>query len=223
VSDTGIGLEAASIERIFAMFSQVDSVIDRSEGGLGIGLALVRGLVELHGGSVSAQSEGLGRGSRFVLQLPGITERAAAPVKPTQPPSQPGKGWRIVIADDNRDAATSLAMLLELAGHEVRLANDGAEALAIIEAFQPHAAFIDIGMPLLNGYDVARRVRRHAWGADMRLIAVSGWGQDHNKRQAHQAGFDHHLTKPFEPSQPELLLQQLLGATETADSPAIRS
>ncbi len=223
VSDTGIGLEPASIERIFAMFSQVDSVIDRSEGGLGIGLALVRGLVELHGGSVWAHSEGLGRGSRFVFQLPGVTRRVSASVKPMHPLSPSAKGWRIVIADDNRDAATSLAMLLEIAGHEVRLANDGAEALALIESFQPQAAFIDIGMPLLNGYEVARRVRRQAWGADMRLIAVSGWGQDHNKRQAHQAGFDHHLTKPFEPSQPELLLQQLFGAPDTADAPARRS
>jgi CheY-like chemotaxis protein len=210
VDDTGIGLDQESLQSVFVMFSQVDSAIDRSEGGLGIGLALVKGLVELHGGTVHAESAGLGRGSRFILRLPGVSVRAPISARQSATEASASPGYRILIADDNRDAAESLAMLLEMSGHEVRTAEDGEAALAVTEQFLPHAAFIDIGMPRLNGYEVAKRVRREAWGASVRLIALTGWGQDDNKRQAFESGFDHHLTKPVDPSQLDTLLERLL-------------
>jgi CheY-like chemotaxis protein/two-component sensor histidine kinase len=210
VDDTGIGLDQESLQSVFVMFSQVDSAIDRSEGGLGIGLALVKGLVELHGGTVHAESAGLGRGSRFILRLPGVSVRAPISARQSATEASASPGYRILIADDNRDAAESLAMLLEMSGHEVRTAEDGEAALAVTEQFLPHAAFIDIGMPRLNGYEVAKRVRREAWGASVLLIALTGWGQDDNKRQAFESGFDHHLTKPVDPSQLDTLLERLL-------------
>jgi PAS domain S-box-containing protein len=211
VADTGIGLDQNSLESVFVMFSQVDSAIDRSEGGLGIGLALVRGLVELHQGSVRAESEGLSRGSRFILRLPGISVHAPSsdPLEAvTEAAAAPG--YRVLIADDNRDAAESLALLLEMSGYEVRTAEDGEAALELTEHFLPHAAFIDIGMPRLNGYEVAKRIRPEPWGASVRLIALTGWGQDDNKRQAYESGFDHHLTKPVDPTQLDTLLRELL-------------
>jgi PAS domain S-box-containing protein len=210
VDDTGIGLDQESLQSVFVMFSQVDSAIDRSEGGLGIGLALVKGLVELHGGTVHAESAGLGRGSRFILRLPGVSVRAPISARQSAAEAPANPGYRILVADDNRDAAESLAMLLEMSGHEVRTAEDGEAALAVTEQFLPHAAFIDIGMPRLNGYEVAKRVRREAWGASVRLIALTGWGQDDNKRQALESGFDHHLTKPVDPNQLDTLLERLL-------------
>lgn len=209
VKDTGIGLESADLEQVFTMFSQVSSALDRSQGGLGIGLALVRGLVTLHGGTIRAQSEGAGRGSEFIVELPGLV----VPETQLSAPSmlvKSQKTWRILVADDNRDAADSLAMLFELSGHEIRIANNGAEAITIAEAFQPHAAFIDIGMPVLNGYEVARRIRQHSWGAGVRLVALTGWGQEENKRQAERSGFDRHVIKPVDPDQLDNLLHTLL-------------
>jgi signal transduction histidine kinase/CheY-like chemotaxis protein len=201
VADNGIGLRPEAIPELFAMFSQVRSM-DRTEGGgLGIGLALAKGLVELHGGTLAAFSKGLGQGSEFTVRIPIGGARApgpAAPPRPQPPPLPPVR--RVLVADDNRDAAASLAMLLEIAGHEVRTAHDGQEALALAASFRPDLLLLDIGMPRLNGYEVAERIRQQPWGAAMRLIAVTGWGQDEDKRRSAEAGFDDHLTKPIDPA-----------------------
>jgi PAS domain S-box-containing protein len=198
VKDNGIGLEPESIGQIFEMFSQVKSALDRSEGGLGIGLALVKGLAELHGGSVEAQSPGLGRGSTFSVHLPLAHSVSSAPRGASTAQSELAEvsQRRVLIADDNKDAATTLQALLELYGHEVHVAHDGESALEIAERLQPQIAILDIGMPKLNGYDIARRIRAADWGPGMRLIALTGWGQEGDRQRALAAGFDAHLTKP---------------------------
>lgn len=198
VSDTGVGLAPEAITSVFTMFSQVTSSRDRSEGGLGIGLALVKGLVELHGGEIEARSAGLGRGSEFIVRLP-LRSASVLPQKPTvgsasaRPVSR-----RLLIADDNRDAAESLAMLLRIDGHEVMVVHSGQEALAAFSAMQPEVALLDIGMPELDGYQLARQVRQGSLGRAVTLIAVTGWGQHRDKARALAAGFNHHFTKPID-------------------------
>ncbi|HEX4964159.1 MAG TPA: ATP-binding protein [Thermoanaerobaculia bacterium] len=209
VRDTGIGITAEHLPHLFEMFSQVAPALERSTGGLGIGLALVRGLVELHGGSVEAHSAGLGQGSELVVRLPV----AAAPVRaPAQPGAEPhplsGSQRRVLIADDNPDSVEILSMLLEHAGYEVQTARDGLEAVQAAAAFRPDVALLDIGMPELNGYEAARRIREHPQGWNMVLVAITGWGQEGDKRLAREAGFDHHLTKPVDP----VALQKLLAS-----------
>jgi CheY-like chemotaxis protein/two-component sensor histidine kinase len=210
VKDNGIGLSPAALAHIFQMFSQVEDAYSRSEGGLGIGLALVKGLVTLHGGSIEALSEGPGCGSEFVITLPidrGLRadEEEARPMSAaTAKPRQ----RRILVADDNQDAADSLAILLQAAGHDVRTAHGGETALSVASAFQPAIALLDIGMPDLDGYEVAKRIRSTPWGRNMHLIAITGWGQDEDKRRAQGAGFDFHLTKPIELHQLERLLEE---------------
>ena len=211
VEDSGIGIDPADIDQVFTMFSQVDGALDRSQGGLGIGLALVKGLIELHGGTIRAQSAGIGRGARFSLHLPGGTPEVRVAPPAVAPPPENRARRRILIADDNQDAAESLKLLFELDGHEVRTASDGAAALAEAETFLPDIAFLDIGMPNLNGYQVAEHIRQTNWGHPMRLIAVSGWGQEDNKRRAEGAGFDEHMTKPVDPARLEELLAKLEG------------
>jgi PAS domain S-box-containing protein len=208
VKDNGIGLSPADLAAIFEMSSQVHDG-GRAEGGLGIGLALVKGLVILHGGSIEVFSDGIGRGSEFVVTLPCAAASAAQPTKVTPAPEAAGAtiARKILVADDNQDAANTLAMLLRLAGHDVRTAHGGEAALTLADAFQPDVALLDIGMPDLNGYEVARQLRRTDCGKDLRLIALTGWGQDEDKRRARDAGFDHHLTKPVDPQ----ILDALLG------------
>jgi signal transduction histidine kinase/ActR/RegA family two-component response regulator len=201
VKDNGIGLAPESITKIFEMFSQIGGVTGRSEGGLGIGLALVRGLAELHGGSVEARSGGLGLGSEFIVHLPLACKRSAAALVASNKAQATGVRRRILIADDNRDAAESLMMLLELAGHEVRTAHLGRAALSLAQAFRPDTAVLDIGMPDLSGYEVAQALRQEPWGAGCQLIALTGWGQEGDRRRALDAGFDHHLVKPIDPDQ----------------------
>lgn len=198
VRDEGIGIAAESIAGVFEIFSQLESGKGRSDGGLGIGLALVKGLTELHGGSVEARSEGVGFGSEFIVRVPLAAPYLAnlPEVADMVPPLRERR--RILIADDNKDAAESLSMLLELAGHEVRLAHLGHAALSLAEVFRPDCALLDIGMPDLSGYEVARQIRQRPWGAGIRLIAVTGWGSDNDRRQALERGFDHHLTKPID-------------------------
>ena len=182
------------------MFSQVKSALDRAEGGLGIGLALVKGLVELHGGRVSAHSEGLGHGSEFTVQLPvdkALRDSAANPLREIA--STPGGARRILVADDNRDAADTLQMLLAIDGHEVRVATNGLEALQIADDFDPELLLLDIGMPKLNGYEVAEQLRERYPTRRMKLVALSGWGQAGDKKRARGSGFDRHLTKPIDP------------------------
>jgi PAS domain S-box-containing protein len=198
VADNGIGIPPDALQEVFAMFSQVKSAQDRSEGGLGIGLALARGLIHLHRGKLEVRSEGTGLGSEFVVTLPRRTLHTATEEVATAAPTSPIRR-RVLIADDNRDAADSLAMLLRMEGHEVSDVHDGRQAIARIDSFQPEVAVLDIGMPQLNGYEVARHVRRGPRGTLITLIAVTGWGQASDKARAAAAGFNHHFTKPIEP------------------------
>ena len=206
VKDDGIGIAPESMPEIFEMFSQVDSVAGRSEGGLGIGLALVKGITELHGGRIEARSGGLGLGSEFIVHLPLAARPQETSHPATDPEQAPSARRRILIADDNRDAAESLAMLLELAGHEVRVAHLGRAALALAQVFRPDTALLDIGMPDLSGYEVAQALRREAWSANILLIALTGWGQDSDRLRAIDAGFDHHLIKPVDPDHLTVLI-----------------
>ena len=199
VTDSGIGIPPEDIAGVFAMFSQVKSTQDRSEGGLGIGLALAKGLVELHNGTLEAHSRGVGFGSEFIVRLP-LTHADRQSGQPASEQHGPrSSSRRVLIADDNRDAAESLAVLLRMDGHDVTLAYDGPQALAVLAHARPEVALLDIGMPGLNGYEVARRVRHGPLGHAITLIAVTGWGQDRDKARAREAGFDHHFTKPVDP------------------------
>jgi CheY-like chemotaxis protein/anti-sigma regulatory factor (Ser/Thr protein kinase) len=220
VSDTGIGLAPSLLPTIFEMFSQVDSVIDRSEGGLGIGLALVKGLAALHGGRVHAASEGAGKGSTFTIHIPG--EQLTAGKREAAPASQPGvhANGRILVVDDNIDAGTTLAMVLRSYGHTVFTADSGATGLRVGEQERPDVVILDIGMPEMNGYEVARRLRRTAWGSDVLLLALTGWGQKEDIERAHNAGFDGHMTKPAAPERMEQLLEDFLTTRGVGKEPA---
>jgi CheY-like chemotaxis protein len=200
VRDTGIGISAEHLPRLFEMFSQAAPALERSQGGLGIGLALVRGLVELHGGTVEARSGGTGMGSEFIVRLPVVD--VSVRHEPQDPAEDHGVAngckRRILAVDDNRDAADSLAVLLRMMGHEARTAYDGLEAVQAAATFQPEVVLLDIGLPKMNGYEAARHIRQQPWGKGMALVALTGWGQEQDKRRALAAGFDHHLTKPVE-------------------------
>jgi len=212
VTDSGIGVPAAALPSIFEMFSQVDSAIDRSEGGLGIGLALVKGLVSMHAGSVEAASEGPGQGSTFTIRLPGSRVREQSGVAPPGQVirAQQGPLGRVLIVDDNRDAADSLAMVLGRSGHETFTAYTGERALQIGEREHPDVIVLDIGMPDMTGYDAAQRIRRTRWGRDILLLAITGWGQKEDIERALAAGFDFHMTKPADPENVEILLTEYL-------------
>jgi PAS domain S-box-containing protein len=213
VKDHGIGLAPESLTAIFEMFSQVKTALDRSEGGLGIGLALVRGLVALHGGRIEACSEGLGRGSEFRLWLPMPHQAMAAAGITSLPASQnAATPRRILVVDDNRDSAQSLGFLLEHSGHTVRLAHDGQEALCAAREFQPEIAFLDIGLPKLDGYELARAIRGEAWGERIVLFALTGWGHEDDRRRARAAGFNGHLTKPINPDRIDTLVAEQLDS-----------
>ena len=207
VRDSGIGIPSEHLDSVFEMFSQLAPALDRSQGGLGIGLALVRGLAELHGGTVAAFSDGPGKGSEFVIRLP-LTKTASLPSDSAPAEAPHAAGLRVVIVDDNADAADSLAMVLELEGHNVRTAGDGIAGLELIGAFAPQAVILDIGLPLLNGYEVARRIRQDYPDTGIVLIAVTGWGQQQDKRTAVAAGFDHHFTKPVDPGELQRVLSR---------------
>ncbi|RYF15030.1 MAG: PAS domain-containing sensor histidine kinase [Comamonadaceae bacterium] len=199
VRDDGIGLSHEHLEEIFAIFSQVSSARDRAQGGLGIGLALSRALVQLHGGSLEAASEGPGRGSEFTMRLP-LPQGSGAQAGGDKPavPAPRGGRRRVLVADDNVDALGTMATLLELEGHEVHTATDGEQAFEQAAAVQPDVAILDIGMPGLTGHEVAARIRAQPWGGGMVLIALTGWGQAHDQEKARASGFDHHCTKPVE-------------------------
>jgi signal transduction histidine kinase/ActR/RegA family two-component response regulator len=204
VSDTGIGIPADMIERVFEMFTQVDTSLDRSTAGLGVGLSLARRLAELHGGAIRAESEGPGRGSRFVVRLP-LPEGAAASVPPSNGTADDaarlggralGIKHRVLLADDNIDFASSLAFILGGLGHEVAVTHDGEQALAVAREFRPEVAFLDIGLPKLHGYALARELRARPETRGARLVAITGWGQERDRQQAREAGFDEHFVKP---------------------------
>jgi len=214
VGDNGIGIASDMMPRLFTIFSQAKDVLGRAEGGLGIGLSLVRGLVTLHGGSVEARSDGPGKGSEFIVRLPIGAPAAATQIEAPAEGAVPegsggGVGLKILVVDDNRDAADSCATLLELCGHHVQTAYTGRNALELAETFRPHALLLDIGLPDFDGYQLARKIRAAPWGSSIVLIALTGWGQEDDRRRAFDAGFDYHLTKPIAPETVESLLRSL--------------
>ena len=214
VSDNGIGISAEQMPQLFDMFTQGDSLTDRSQGGMGIGLSLARGLVDMHGGRISAHSAGLGQGSEFVVRLPlargaATVNRAGTAATVADAPVVP---FRVLVADDLRDSADSLGLLIELMGHAVEVAYDGEEALRVAEQFRPDVVLLDLGMPKLDGFEVCRGIRTAPWGASVRLVAQSGWGQDEDRRRTAEAGFDHHIVKPIDPEALEVLMQTLAPA-----------
>jgi len=206
VRDDGVGIPQDKLQSIFDMFAQLDVSLDHSGGGLGIGLSLVRGLVEMHGGRVEAHSGGPGRGSEFVVRLPVLLSSG--------PRASQGDAevvhccaYNILVVDDNRDGADSLAMMLQLMGHEVTTAYDGLEALQQAEAVRPDVMLLDIGLPQLDGYEVARRVRQRPWGDSVVLIAQTGWGQEEDRQRSKAAGFNFHAVKPLDAAMLEKLLR----------------
>jgi PAS domain S-box-containing protein len=199
VCDNGMGIPPPMLRKIFEMFTQVGGTSDHAQGGLGIGLTLVKRLVEMHEGVVEARSEGVNKGSEFIVTLPVSTRAVVNEEPPRAVVAEPGgKPRRILVVDDNRDAAESLSMLLHARGHDVQVAYDGLEAVGAAIAFNPDVVLLDIGLPKLHGYDAARRIR-DAKGENVLLIAITGWGQDEDRRRSRNAGFDHHLTKPVDP------------------------
>ena len=209
VTDTGIGIPPDMLEAVFDMFTQVHRTSDRVSGGLGIGLTLVRSIVELHGGSVTAESHGTDRGSTFRVRLPRVQHDGRQAERETSPSAEAAVSKRVLIADDNLDAAESLQLWLQLSGHDVRIAPNGMEALKVAGEFKPDVALLDLGMPGLSGFDVARRIREAPWGSGIVLVALTGWGQDEDRRKSAEAGFDHHLTKPIAPDAIEALIANL--------------
>ncbi len=217
IRDNGIGIAPEHLPRLFDMFSQIDTSLERTQGGLGIGLNLVKQLVEMHGGRVEVRSEGVGSGSEFIVHFPVAGEGGegfvAAAVEPAAlvrtdsvreegdlaaPPPASGKGRRILVVDDNVDSADSLAMLLRLLGHEAEVARDGLEAVETALRARPDVVLLDIGLPRLNGFEAARRIRLSPHGREIRLIAITGWGQDEDRSLSRAAGFDEHLVKPVD-------------------------
>ncbi|HJT75642.1 MAG TPA: ATP-binding protein, partial [Gemmataceae bacterium] len=215
VRDDGMGIPAELLPRVFDLFTQGDRALARSEGGLGIGLTLVRSLVEMHGGRVEAHSEGPGKGSEFVVYLPVLERRRRTRKGGGREPAAdraPGVPRRVLVVDDNVDAAESVALLLRTRGHEVRTAHDGAAALQAAEAFRPEVVLLDIGLPRMDGYEVARRLRDQVGLHEALLVALTGYGRDEDRRRAEEAGFDAHLVKPADPAALQAVLNAGTGA-----------
>src|SRR6185503_2176173 len=209
VKDTGVGIDPVMLPRIFDLFVQGERSLDRPQGGVGVGLTLVRRLVELHGGTVQARSPGPGQGSEFIVRLPAARDVIGPEERPAAEDETfvAGPSRRILVVDDNQDAADSLAAVLSMAGHEVRVAYGGEAALALASEFRPVLVFLDIGMPGMDGYQVARRIRQPPGGDEVVLVALTGWGQEEDLRRSREAGFDHHLVKPVEPATLQKILQ----------------
>jgi PAS domain S-box-containing protein len=213
VRDDGIGIAAEHLPQVFDMFAQVDTSLERSRDGLGIGLTLVKTLIELHGGSVSVISDGPGHGTEFAVRLP-VAERPGASSSSAVAAPAAIRKQRVLIVDDNDDGAESLALLLQFAGHETEKAHDGITALAVAERFRPNVTLLDIGLPGLNGYEVCRRIREQRWGASMTIVALTGWGQDEDRRNSKEAGFDTHMVKPVDHN----ALMRLLASLPNRDT-----
>jgi CheY-like chemotaxis protein len=196
VRDNGIGIDPEMLARIFEMFAQADHDHKRAQGGLGIGLALAKALVEMHGGRIEAHSRGLGLGSEFKIWLP--LARGAVEPRPGAEKVQPASSRRILVVDDNHDAAKGLSLLLEQLGNEVRTATNGPAALELLDTFHPAFVILDLGMPGMSGYEVATRIRQRADAADIRLVALTGWAQEEDRRRTAEAGFHYHLVKPVD-------------------------
>ncbi|AMV17383.1 PAS domain-containing protein [Planctomyces sp. SH-PL14] len=212
VRDNGVGIPANMLPRVFEMFAQVDRSLERSQGGLGIGLSIVKKLVEMHGGSVAVESGGHGAGSEFTVRLPVVLS-VAMPTDGDEEHALPSSRRKILVVDDNKDAATSLAMMLKLMGNETKTAHDGVEALDVAATYRPDLILLDIGMPRLNGYETAKQIRLQAWGKSIVLVALTGWGQEEDRRKSSEAGFDSHMVKPVEPAALERLLASMANRT----------
>jgi CheY-like chemotaxis protein/two-component sensor histidine kinase len=209
VRDTGVGISLTMLPHVFEMFAQDDQARARTLGGLGIGLTLVKRLVEMHGGTVAADSAGPGMGSAFVIRLPAVLESTQCPQPQAEGPVHMSPPLlRILIVDDNRDAADSLAMLLRTTGNDIRTAYDGLEAVQVASEFRPEVVLLDIGLPKIDGHQVAQRIRQETWGRQVCLIAVTGWSDETDRARSRAAGFDHHLVKPLDTGH----LAQLLGS-----------
>jgi CheY-like chemotaxis protein/two-component sensor histidine kinase len=211
VTDAGIGIAAEDLPRIFEMFTQVDMEIERSRGGLGIGLALVKGLVEMHGGTIEARSGGSGKGSAFIVRLPIVVADAPpeSPAAHDRNENASRTAYRILVVDDNQLSRESTAAALKLMGHEVTTARDGMEGVARVQSFEPDVILLDIGLPGLNGYEIARRIRVLPSGQRPFLIAVTGYGQEEDRRRALEAGFNSHMVKPVNFGELKLRLVEL--------------
>jgi CheY-like chemotaxis protein/two-component sensor histidine kinase len=226
VRDNGIGIPEGMLSKIFDMFTQGER-LENHLGGMGIGLTLVKQIVEMHGGRVEARSEGPACGAEFVVRLPIVVpERRRVPRTSESDLHNTQRRRRVLVVDDNSDSVSSFAMMLDLMGHETAVANDGEEAFLVAEAFRPDVIFLDIGLPKVNGHDVARAIRARPWGKDIVLIALSGWGQPDDMRRSLDAGFNHHLAKPAERGEVERLLQRggsvIAGGTSPApDAPSV--
>jgi len=200
IEDNGIGIPATMLPKIFDMFTQVDRSLEKAQGGLGIGLTIVKRLVEMHGGSVEVHSEGPDKGTRFTVHLPvASAERPIVPPEKKPSARATGAARRILVVDDNKDSALTLSMLLKIMGHETQTANDGVEAVAVAKTFSPEVIFMDIGMPRLNGLDACRQIREQAQGRNITLVALTGWGQEQDQSRTREAGFNFHLVKPVQP------------------------
>ena len=215
VRDTGIGITPEMLPRVFDLFIQEPQALDRSQGGLGLGLPIVRSLVALHGGTVNASSEGEGQGTEFTIRLPAAVLREDAPDHPlaARPVTAPRsiESRRVLIVDDNEDAVELLAESLELVGHVVRVAYDGPSALRVAATFVPEVALLDIGLPVMDGYELARRFREHPGLERLRLVAVTGYGQDTDRQRSQKAGFDAHLVKPVQIAELVSVIRELTG------------
>ena len=209
VSDTGIGIAAAELPTIFEMFSQAHARDTRAQTGLGIGLTLARSLVEMHGGSIQAASEGPGRGSEFVVRLPLSAASSTEAIRASEPASAIGNLRRVLVVDDNRDAADTLSAMLQMIGVDARVAYDGKTALEAVDGFRPAVVVLDLGMPGMDGYAVARAIRERADLGDVRLVALTGWGQERDRASTRQAGFDYHLIKPVDLDAMQAVLERL--------------
>jgi two-component system CheB/CheR fusion protein len=222
VRDNGIGIPSEALSHIFAMFAQVEGQSPRSKGGLGIGLGLVKSLVEMHGGSISAHSEGPAQGSEFVVRLPALPSIPAAQAGPERDDPEanmPNRRRRILVVDDNVDAARSLARLLtRLYGQDTRVAHDGPQALALAEEFRPDVVLLDIGMPGMDGHEVARRLRVLPEFNGGLIVALTGWGQESDRRRSDDAGIDYHLVKP---ANPETIVDLLIQADKSKSTTSV--
>ena len=210
IRDDGIGISEEMLPRIFNMYAQAPVALGRAEGGLGIGLSLVQGLVSLHGGQIHAKSEGPGKGSEFVVRLPiGLSLAVSEARNNSDHENKAGIGLKLLVVDDNRDVADSCAALMEMSGHHVQTAYSGKQALELVPIFRPHAVLLDIGLPDIDGYQLASTIRAAPWGRDIVLIAVTGWGQQQDRQRAIEAGCHYHLTKPIESDSVDSLLRSL--------------
>ena len=213
VRDTGIGIAADQLPHVFEMFTQIDRGLEKARGGLGIGLSLVKRLAEMHGGSIEARSDGPGKGSDFVVRLPVVLEASGPQAADGKDQTSVNSSLRILIVDDNRDAADSLSEMLKVAGNDTRTAYDGQQGVEVADDYRPDVVLMDIGMPKMNGYEAARRIRGEPWGKGLTLVALTGWGQEDDRRKTAEAGFDHHLVKPVAFAAVTELLAGLTGAT----------